>query len=109
MRDVQRWRAALASRCARRSRCSPSSRHGRRARAVLIVALDAAGALAGVAPGTAGDCDDPFFLNWPTFLPAVGSDFTASTENDRPTGSVKCVENVVKEMTAARHGRAREP
>lgn len=50
-------------------------------------------------PAGAGDYDDPFFLNWPTFLPALGSDYSPSTEKDCPKGSVKCVDNVIREMT----------
>jgi hypothetical protein len=42
---------------------------------------------------------DPFFLNWPAFTPAVPGDLTASTERDCPNGSVKCIDNVVREMT----------
>jgi Family of unknown function (DUF5995) len=42
--------------------------------------------------------DDPFFLNWPAFLPAVPVDVTASTETDCPSGGVACVDNVVRVM-----------
>lgn len=62
-------------------------------------ALALAGLVTGAATAGAGTYDDPFFLGWSTFLPAVGSDFSATTENDCPKGSVKCVDNVIKEMT----------
>ena len=56
--------------------------------------------LGGSTPAHAGDYDDPFFLNWPTFVPSTTtSDFVASTENDCPKGSLKCVDNVIREMT----------
>ena len=62
-------------------------------------ALVVAGLVTGAATAGAGTYDDPFFLGWSTFLPSVGSDFSATTENDCPKGSVKCVDNVIKEMT----------
>ena len=68
-------------------------------RLALLVAL-ALGATLVAAPAGAGTYDDPFFLNWPTFAPAGDAgDFTASTENDCPRGSLRCVDNVIKEMT----------
>jgi hypothetical protein len=43
--------------------------------------------------------DDPYFLNWPTFLPAYPlADYTPSTENDCTPGNIQCVDNVVREM-----------
>lgn len=68
-----------------------------RAGALLVGALAAWTAVA--SPASAGDFDDPFLLNWPTFLPSVPGDYTPSTESDCTKGSVKCVDNVVKEMT----------
>lgn len=57
-------------------------------------------AFAVLAPAAhAGDYDDPFFLGWSAFLPAVPGDFTASAEKDCPTGSMQCVDNVIREMT----------
>jgi hypothetical protein len=50
-------------------------------------------------PALAASYDDPFFLGWTSFLPEVPGDFTATTENNCPKGSFKCVDNVVKEMT----------
>jgi hypothetical protein len=47
----------------------------------------------------AGSYDDPFFLGWPAFTPALTTDFTASTEHDCPTGSIHCVDNLIREMT----------
>jgi hypothetical protein len=54
---------------------------------------------AGVAPSAAGTYDDPFYLGWPTFVPAVPTDFEASTEKDCKKGSVQCVDKVIREMT----------
>lgn len=65
-----------------------------------LVAIIAIGSLALTPPATvAGTYDDPFFLDWPLFLPALASDFTATTETDCPRGSVRCVDNVIREMT----------
>ncbi|MDX1659344.1 MAG: DUF5995 family protein, partial [Nitriliruptorales bacterium] len=69
-----------------------------RTRALLVTSVLLIGLVLPTA-AVAGDYDDPFYLNWPEFLPAVGSDFTASTEQDCPNGSNKCVDNVIKEMT----------
>ena len=71
----------------------------RRTTTLLISALLVLGLVLPATSASAGDYDDPFFLNWPEFLPAVPSDFTASTEQDCPNGSNKCVDNVIKEMT----------
>jgi hypothetical protein len=74
---------------------------GRRAVGAVVLTVAAAllaGSLA-VPPAAAGTYDDPYYLGWPAFVPAVGGDFTATTENDCPTGSLKCVDNVIKEMT----------
>lgn len=62
--------------------------------AVLVVLLVAALA----APAGADDYDDPFFLGWSAFTPAVPGDFVASTERDCPTGSNRCVDQVIREM-----------
>jgi hypothetical protein len=70
-------------------------------RAVLAFVLVGFVALmGGTAPpvSAASPYDDPFFLNWPAFLPAIPSDHSPSTENDCPRGSVRCVDNVVREM-----------
>lgn len=77
---------------------------GRARMLVASGALVLAGLVAGVAPANAGTYDDPFFLGWSTFLPALSSNFTASTENDCPKGSVKCVDNVIREMTRRYNG-----
>lgn len=75
-------------------------RIGRLFIAIVVVALLPLPGLVGSAQ--AGDYDDPFFLNWPTFFPAVPGDFTASTEHDCPPGSVQCVDNVIREMERRR-------
>lgn len=67
---------------------------------IVVAALLPLPGLVGTA--AAGDYDDPFFLNWPTFFPAVPGDFTAGTENDCPPGSIHCVDNVIREMERRR-------
>jgi hypothetical protein len=66
---------------------------------VLGVAI-VLGAVLGSAGGAgAGAYDDPFFLGWSNFIPSVTTDFAANTESDCPKGSLKCVDNVIREMT----------
>ena len=44
--------------------------------------------------------DDPFFLNWPTYLPSMTPDtYVASTSNECKNGQVQCVDKVIREMT----------
>lgn len=44
--------------------------------------------------------DDPFLLNWPTFVPAYpGTEYTPGTERDCQRGKIQCVESVIREMT----------
>lgn len=79
--------------------------------AVLVTALligTAAPAGAGLLPGgllgggsTDSGYDDPFFLNWPTYLPSTTPDtYVASTSNECRNGQVQCVDKVIREMTA---------
>jgi len=72
---------------------------GRTRTLIGLAGLVVGGLLASATPAMAGAYDDPFFLGWSTFLPSVSSNFTASTENDCPKGSTKCVDNVIREMT----------
>jgi hypothetical protein len=71
-----------------------------RARAVIAVvgAVVAALVLVPSSPAAASPYDDPFYLDWPAFLPAIPADHTPSTEADCPRGSVRCVDNVVRTM-----------
>ena len=48
---------------------------------------------------SSGNYSDPFFLGWSQFLPAIPSDFTASTEKDCTRGSITCVDHTIREMT----------
>ena len=57
------------------------------------------GLLTSATPATAGSYDDPYFLGWETFVPSTATDFTASTETDCQRGSLKCVDNTIREMT----------
>ncbi|HEU5084608.1 MAG TPA: DUF5995 family protein [Acidimicrobiales bacterium] len=67
---------------------------------IVIGALVAVGAFAPVAPAGAGDYDDPFFLNWPTFVPSsTTSSYEATTGDECTNGQVQCVDKVIREMT----------
>ena len=56
-------------------------------------------AFAAMQPAAASDYDDPFFLNWPEFLPASATTFTVSTDVDCRNGKNNCVDKVIREMT----------
>lgn len=71
--------------------------------ATLALAL-VVGMLLSSSPVTAGTYDDPYFLGWSNFLPSTATDFAATTENDCPKGSTKCVDNVIREMTKRYNG-----
>ncbi len=47
----------------------------------------------------ASDYDDPFFLNWPTFVPSSATTYTVSQTNDCASGKNQCVDKVIREMT----------
>jgi hypothetical protein len=55
---------------------------------------------AGVNPAAANTYEDPFFLNWPTYLPSspVG-EYEATGADDCTKGKVQCVDKVIREMT----------
>lgn len=55
---------------------------------------------AGVNPAVASSYEDPFFLNWPTYLPSspVG-EYEATSADDCTQGKVQCVDKVIREMT----------
>jgi hypothetical protein len=65
------------------------------AAAGLMVSVTVTGPAAG-----ASSYEDPFFLNWPTFVASspVG-DYQLSTANECQNGQVQCVDNVIREMT----------
>jgi hypothetical protein len=63
-----------------------------------IVAGIVAAIVASMGPASAGSYDDPFFLGWSAFTPAVPTDYTTSTEHDCPNGSIQCVDNLIREM-----------
>jgi len=72
----------------------------RRLLTATAVAALATVLLATATPAAANDYEDPFFLNWPTFLPAspVG-DYEATSGTECVNGQVQCVDKVVREMT----------
>ncbi len=71
----------------------------RRVVTAAIAMLGVVGMLATSAPAGATDYDDPFFLNWPEFLPSTTTDYTVSESNECKNGQVQCVDNVIREMT----------
>lgn len=62
--------------------------------AAVVVAMTTFGASAG-----ATDYEDPFFLNWPTYVPSSTTDYTVSTADECKKGQVQCVDKVIREMT----------
>ncbi len=79
-------------------------RGSRHIRTVLGAALVFVGAVVGLAtvPAAAAssDYEDPFFLNWPTYLPGspVGS-YVDSDGDECKQGQLGCVDRVIREMT----------
>lgn len=56
-------------------------------------------AFASTQPVGATDYEDPFFLNWPTFLPSSATTYTESQSNECKNGQIQCVDKVIREMT----------
>ena len=50
-------------------------------------------------PVGATDYEDPFFLNWPTYLPSSATTYTESQSDECKNGQVQCVDKVIREMT----------
>ncbi len=67
------------------------------AAAVAVATL--ATTVAFVPSAGATDYEDPFFLDWPTFLPATPTTYTVSTSDDCKRGQVNCVDRTIREMT----------
>ena len=74
-------------------------RLGMRVLGTALAAIGLATVVAVVQPAGASDYEDPFFLNWPEFLPASPTEYTVSTDVDCRNGKNKCVDKVIKEMT----------
>lgn len=56
--------------------------------------------LATGAPAAANGYEDPFFLNWPTYLPSAPvGDYEATSGEECRKGQVQCVDKVIREMT----------
>ena len=70
---------------------------------VLVTVMSFVGVLA-MAPAGASDYDDPFFLNWPTFLPSAPAEYELSSEEDCKNGQVQCVDKVIRDMTRRFNG-----
>ena len=66
---------------------------------VIGVAM-AAVSFASTQPVGATDYEDPFFLNWPTYLPSSATTYTESQSNECKNGQVQCVDKVIREMTS---------
>lgn len=72
---------------------------GRRVITVVSAAMVAVGVLASVAPAGANDYEDPFFLNWPTFVPSsTVTEYVATSGDECTKGQVQCVDKVIREM-----------
>jgi Family of unknown function (DUF5995) len=69
----------------------------------LAMAMPASAALlTGDASDTteASRYDDPFFLNWPVFVPgSTVTDYAVSTSNECKHGQINCVDRLIDEMT----------
>jgi hypothetical protein len=67
---------------------------------ITVAALVALATFATGTPAGANSYEDPFFLNWPTFLPAsTVSDYEATSGEECRKGQVQCVDKVIREMT----------
>lgn len=70
------------------------------AAAMLLVAAVLLALLAVESPDAgASDYEDPFFLNWPDFVPSSATSYTVSQTNDCASGMNGCVDKVIREMT----------
>lgn len=56
-------------------------------------------AFAATQPAAASNYDDPFFLNWPSFLPSSATTYTVSADVDCQSGKNNCIDKVIREMT----------
>ena len=65
---------------------------------MLMAAALAATVAMVVEPAGATDYEDPFFLNWPSYLAGTATDYTVSDSNTCKHGQLQCVDNVIKEM-----------
>ena len=75
---------------------------GRTTKLVVAVLVAATAALAGVAPAgsaEAADYEDPFFLNWPTFVPSSRTTYEDLDVDDCHSGDIACVDKVIRNMT----------
>lgn len=67
---------------------------------IIAVALVAVATFAAGSPAAADGYEDPFFLNWPTYVPSSPVGGYAATEGDECTkGQLQCVDKVIREMT----------
>lgn len=70
------------------------------ATAVLLLTSLAFVPAAGASSSTGGSSyEDPFFPNWPIYLPSSATEYTVSTANECRNGQIQCVDRVVREMT----------
>lgn len=67
---------------------------------VVIASVVAAATFASVAPAAATGYEDPFFLNWPTYVPSAPvGDYEATSGDECRNGQTACVDKVIREMT----------
>ena len=67
--------------------------------ATVLAAVLAVAGIGFAPPAGASDYEDPFFLNWPTFLASAPAEYEISAEDDCKKGQVQCVDKVIRDMT----------
>ena len=75
---------------------------GRTVRVATGMALAAVLAVVGVVPASgaeAADYEDPFLLNWPTFVPSARTTYEDLDVDDCHSGNISCVDKVIRNMT----------
>lgn len=72
----------------------------RRTVMAIVAVLVGAAVFSTSTPVGANDYEDPFFLNWPTFLPAFDAgEYELSDSDVCKKGQMACVDNAIREMT----------
>ena len=67
---------------------------------VIIATVVAVAAFGTSAPAGADGYEDPFFMNWPTFVPSNDAgEYQVSSSNECQNGQLSCVDRVIRDMT----------